>query len=198
MARVDLNLASRPFLNRKPWLALLGMLALTGGLMSFDNAYRVAEALALKHKLQVELEAQGAELSRVQAANTGAEGKLTTRRQKKTRDVAVFTKSVLGARALSWTTLFNDLEKVTPRDLRIVAVNPEISPNEVKLRMECMAKNNEVKLEFYDKLYEAPFDDPLILSENVASEGLQFSVTCRYLRESQHTAPTLASTEAKP
>jgi type IV pilus assembly protein PilN len=58
---------------------------------------------------------------------------------------------------VSWTKIFSDLEEVTPYNVRLIQVRPQISPtNQVSLDMVVAAQSVEPIREFLMKLEGSP------------------------------------------
>jgi len=124
MQAVELNLASRPFRNNLPiWLAYACGALLVAG-MSFWNVVTFRD--------------YGDRLERLREQMASVERKLDAleaREQRARREIEGFDLKVLAAqsrrangvirrRALSWTELFNLLERIQPYEVRLSSVRP--------------------------------------------------------------------------
>jgi hypothetical protein len=124
MRNLELNLASRPFRNNTPIWAAHGILLVIVIAFSFWNLRTYFDATAKLDELQASLggvERQLGDLDhREDAAIEGARAfDLKTMRFQADK-----ANDIILRRGLSWTRLFNTLEKVVPYEVHMVAVRP--------------------------------------------------------------------------
>jgi Tfp pilus assembly protein PilN len=127
MRALDLNLASHPFRNNTPiWV---GHAALLAGVLLFGawNVRTYVEAVGNLETLQADIgsvERQLAALDRrdQEALKTAREFDLKTLQAQ-----ADEANEIILRRSLSWTRLFNQLEKVVPYEVRTTTVRPVYS-----------------------------------------------------------------------
>ncbi len=68
-------------------------------------------------------------------------------------DRSVFLNDLLMRKGVSWTRIFSDLEKVTPHNVRLISVRPQIRPNnELTLDMVVGSQSAESILNFVMQL----------------------------------------------
>ncbi|HXF26327.1 MAG TPA: hypothetical protein VN610_03595 [Bryobacteraceae bacterium] len=165
MIRIPVNLASEPF--RRSRAALVGSISaivILVVLLLGQFVYilsRRGEAATTRTEL--------AQLNRQLAAISREQDKLdTTLRQPQNAEVldySVFLNTLIERKAISWTKLFADLEKVIPYDVRIISVRlPQIdNQNHVQLDMIVGAKDPAPVVRMI-KLFEAsPLFGPTVL-----------------------------------
>ncbi len=155
--RIQINLASDPFRRDRPMVfaSTVVALLLTGvlGLLIFlaaSERERAAESRQMLVKLQAQLAAIAAEQAKLQGVmNRPANAEVLYR--------SVLLNGLLSRKAVSWTKIFADLEAVTPHNVRLVQVRPQITPkNELLLDMVVAAQTVEPILSFIMKLEESP------------------------------------------
>jgi hypothetical protein len=178
--RLAINVAARPFLNRKPWILALTAILLACGVFTFVNVYLLSKAFRRHLAVGRALAQQAATLEAVREAAEQAEARLSPARRTAIRERAVDASAIVRQRSLSWTALFDHLEEVTPINVRILSILPDIVDNRVVLRMECQAKTNQDKLDFMERLYQPPFDNPYVISDEFESDGVRFHLKCSY------------------
>ena len=151
--RVPINLASEPFRRDRPLIAasaavglmLMGLLAMLVYLAASERA-RAAEAREAIARTEVQLTNLARERSRLD----------TTLRQQQNAEVldrSVFLNQLLARKAVSWTRIFADLEQVTPPNVRVITVRPQInSNNELLLDMVVGSQAVESILNFVMQL----------------------------------------------
>lgn len=150
---IPLNLASEPFQQNRPILlasaALALVLMVTLGLQV--NSIRSERAAARESREALEqVERQSAALTREAAALEA--------RLRKPENAAVFERSqfinlLLKRKGISWTRMFDDLEKVMPHNVRLIAVRPAVTAdNVVQLDMVVGAQAPEPVIDLLKRL----------------------------------------------
>jgi hypothetical protein len=187
------NLASRPFVNRRPVVRLAVILWLFGALLlginatlysehwqgTAENRRRIAEVDdALESQVKT-LEALDQELAQVRFRSRNRQ--------------AAFLNSIIARRTFPWSALFDHLERVMPDDVRLVAVQPDVqlaeqstgeseesrrgeeekpASDSVVLLLSGWAKSESALTTFLDTLYQDPaFSTPFLRGENLDRDG---------------------------
>jgi type IV pilus assembly protein PilN len=127
--RIPINLASEPFRRDRPVIvgsvAVGALLVCTLALfvfLSFKERGRTAEARQTLANLQGQLRGLAAEQSKI-------DGVLRQPRNAEVLDRSQFVNELLARKAVSWTKIFHDLERVVPHNVRVIQVRPQISGN---------------------------------------------------------------------
>jgi len=192
-----LNLAARPFVNRRPWRRLTALLwALGLALLTLNavlywgyltgSADARAELAGLRDQLagdQTELDQLSAALARLDL-------------EAQNREVA-FLNERIADRRFPWGQLFNDIEQVLPWNTRLRSLAPERGDRNRRRRAELgtgdrarvvldltgEARDDQGLLDLIDALFEHPaFDDPKLLHESRQDAGpLDFTIAVVYL-----------------
>ena len=199
-----LNLAARPFVNRRPWRRLTAVLTLNAVLYwgyLTGSADARAELAGLRDQLagdRTELDGLRTELTRldVEAQN---------------REVA-FLNERIADRRFPWGQLFNDIEQVLPWNTRLRSLAPQRGDRNRRRRAELRAgdqtrvvldltgeaQDDQGLLELVDALFEHPaFDDPKLLHESRQDAGpLDFTIAVVYLPDAAPGGADDAEVEA--
>jgi type IV pilus assembly protein PilN len=153
--RVPVNLASDPFRRDRPMivastavgLLLTGLLAMLIYL-AIGERDRAAEARAAMAQIQHQFDGLSREEARLQAV---------VRENADVLDRSVFLNALLQRKGVSWTKIFADLEQVTPHNVRLMSVRPQISGrNELMLDMWVASQSTEPVLNFVMQLEQSP------------------------------------------
>ena len=151
--RVGINLASEPFRRDRPLVAgsiavgvmLVGLLGMLIYLAVGERA-RAAEAREAIVKTETQLKIMQRE--RAQFENV-----LRQQQNADVLDRSVFLNDLLMRKGVSWTRIFSDLEKVTPHNVRLISVRPQIRPNnDLTLDMVVGSQSAESILNFVMQL----------------------------------------------
>ena len=135
--KVPINLATVPFERDRPILvasaALVGLLSvslfvLTGVIISEGS--QAGDTRILLDRLN-------AQMNKVSVAQAALDATLTKPENAEVLDRSVFLNGLIDRKAISWTRIFADLEKVMPANVRLVSVRlPQVdSQNQVLLDM---------------------------------------------------------------
>jgi type IV pilus assembly protein PilN len=127
--RIPINLASEPFRRDRPLIVgsiaagtlLLASLALFIylGIKEREHTAEARETLA---KLNVELRGLADRQTKLDAV-------LRQPNNAEVLDRSIFVNDLLLRKAVSWTRIFDDLERVVPHNVRIIQVRPQIGGN---------------------------------------------------------------------
>ena len=193
------NLASDPVRNHTSYLlgcitlmviavtfTLWNFLSLSGGFLETDRLEnRIDEQQKQLDGLQQQSKDLLAKISRIKTPQF-------------TREVE-FLNDAIKRRVFSWTTLFHQLERTLPEEVRMVSVLPNIDENGIMLQMEVAGKslNDVVKL-LLTLQNSAIFSDVTFRSEHQANDGLlHANLSLRYLPEASQPAAVQAK-ESSP
>lgn len=154
---VSINLSSEPFRSDRPYLvAAMAASAALAGLLIYQVALGWIER------------DQRAELA---ASVASAERTLNSLRQDDARwsaafrkpenseaaDYAVFLNGLIMRKAISWTRIFADLERVLPHNVRLIAVRPQLNlDNHVLLDMTVASASPEPVVDMLMRLEGSP------------------------------------------
>jgi type IV pilus assembly protein PilN len=156
--QVPINLATEPFRRDRPMLVASAALGL---LLAVLLGFEVTTITSERHQgadIHVTIDRLNAQLRGI----TGEQAKLTALlRRPENAEVlerSLFLNTLIDRKAISWTKLFADLEKVVPYNVRLVSVRlPEVdSDNRVLLDMVVGAKDVQPILELVRHLEAAP------------------------------------------
>ncbi|WP_031495611.1 hypothetical protein [Bryobacter aggregatus] len=155
--RIPINLASEPFRRDRAILVasvLLGLI-LAGSLVGLtmlvlQERTRAKETREALEKLERALRVQSTEQAKV-------DGVLRLAQNSEVLDRNVFLNTLISRKAVSWTQLFADLEKVMPGTVRLVSVRPQITPqNQVVLDMTVGSQSTEPVIDMLMRLEASP------------------------------------------
>ena len=156
--RVPINLASEPFRRDRPML--IGSVALAV-VLTVLLIYQVAAIVSERHQaadIRVAIVQENARLKTI--ADQQAKLNATLRRPENAEvlERSLFLNTLIERKAISWTKIFADLEKVMPYNVRVVSVRlPEVdSNNQVLLDMVVGAKDVPPILDLFRRLEGSP------------------------------------------
>jgi hypothetical protein len=156
--RVPINLASDPFRRDRP--LLVGSAAL-GIVLSLLLIYQVVYIVSERHQaadIRIAIDQQNARLKDIAAQQAKLNATLRRPENAEVLERSLFLNTLIERKAISWTKIFEDLEKVMPYNVRLVSVRlPEVdSHNQVLLDMVVGAKDVPPILELFKRLEGSP------------------------------------------
>lgn len=186
--RLNVNLATQPYedasLFWRQWgLALMGAIVLTIALMYLAVAsYR--DWRVDNRKLR-EMQAQINEYNR---ETSQAKAYLDLPQNRTIRDESQFLNELIARKAFSWTQVFTDLERIMPPRLHVVAIHPELNPdNQMEIRMTVAGESRERALDLVKRMEQSQrFRQAEVRSESTQSgkdpsDSVQFEISALYV-----------------
>lgn len=171
--RVNVNLASEPFQRTRPVLVassaaavlLAGLFALLMTVSTMEKGQTAAARDGIG-RLQARLATLSAEEARLTAV-------LRKPENAEVLDRSLFLNSIIYAKAISWTRLFDDLEKVMPHDVRLIAIRPQVTgKNELSLDMVVGSHSPTPVIQMLIRLERSPqFGAVQVQSKNPPSQS---------------------------
>jgi len=152
--RVPINLASEPFRRDRPLLVGSAALAI---LLSLLLIYQVFDIVSERHQaadIRIAIDRENARLKSIAAEQAKLNATLRRPENAVVLERSLFLNTLIERKAISWTKIFADLEKVMPYNVRLVSVRlPEVdSNNQVLLDMVVGAKEVPPILELLKRL----------------------------------------------
>jgi len=124
MRALELNLASRPFRNNVPIWSAFGFLAFC---VLLSTAWNIRSWLGVSHKmrdLRADIGSSEKQLASLEKRDADAAAGIRAFDPKTLQAQVDKVNEIIERRGLSWTRLFNDLEKVVPYEVRMTTIHP--------------------------------------------------------------------------
>ncbi len=156
--RVPINLASEPFRRDRPVLvACIALAAVLALLVALQGA-RIYSERNQAADTRVTIDQLNAQLRRINAEQSKLNATLGKPENAEVLERSLFLNTLIDRKAISWTKIFADLEKVMPYNVRLVSVRlPEVdSDNQVLLDMVVGSKEVPPVLELLKRLEASP------------------------------------------
>jgi len=194
--RLDINLATQPYEDsRRFWfrwggaLAALGIVTLGLLYITLFGWIRAQKDRALMQQYEQQIAARDKEKADAQAL-------LNLPQNSSTRDRSQFLNDLFYRKALSWTAVFEDLERVMPPGLHVVSIHPELAPdNQLEIKLVVAGESRDRALELVRKMEGSRrFQQTQIQQETAETGGglaagdtVQFNISTLYLPEMEIT-----------
>jgi hypothetical protein len=156
--QVPINLASEPFRRDRPLLVGSAALAVVLTLLLIYQAFAIVSERHQAADIRVAIARENAQLQTIAAQQAKLNVTLRRPENAEVLEHSLFLNTLIERKAISWTKIFADLEKVMPYNVRLVSVRlPEVDMNnQVLLDMVVGAKEVPPILELFKKLEASP------------------------------------------
>jgi type IV pilus assembly protein PilN len=171
--RISVNLATRPFIELRPFFlrlrVLMGVLAILG-----------VAAIAVAHLEQKKLDAATAQIDRLKAKTSAAQMEKRTNEQRMRQpanaevlDRAHFLNALFLRKSFSWTAVMMDLETVLPAGVQVTSIEPAVTAEgDVIIRLRVSGERGKAVLLVRNLERSKRFLQPRLTGEAVqAKEG---------------------------
>ena len=156
--RVPLNLASEPFRRDRPLLVGSAVLAVALTLLLIYQVLTIVSERRQAADIRIAIDRQSAQLRSIAAQQGKLNATLRMPVNSEVLERSLFLNTLIQRKAISWTRIFADLEKVMPYNVKLVSVRlPEVDQNnQVLLDMVVGAKDVQPILELFKRLEGSP------------------------------------------
>jgi type IV pilus assembly protein PilN len=188
---LDINLATQPYQDarlfwRRWGIALVGLSLITLVLLYLTISGWIAarEDRGMIHQREDQIAARDQE-------RTQAEALLNAPQNRTIRDRSAFLNDLFERKALSWTQVFEELERVMPGQLHVVSIKPDLTlDNQLELKLIVAGNSRESALDLVRKMESSQhFRQTHVESEKSGQTGsapgdaIQFEISTLYVPE---------------
>ncbi|MGB8476144.1 MAG: PilN domain-containing protein [Candidatus Acidiferrum sp.] len=169
--RIRLNLATKPLVAHRRFLAGSGLLGLVAAFVFLGLGWHVylarrANAEMREKSSKILEQVQGLEQQR-----TTLEHFFSLEANAKLHDRAAFINSLIDARSFNWTLMFMDLERVLPAGVHLVSIAPSQQKGNVLVKLTVGATSDEAKIKLLKALENSKtFSHVELVSEHSPTE----------------------------
>lgn len=191
--RIDINLATQPYEDaRQFWLRWGGALAGLGILTALLLYLAVIGLLTARQDRNLIRQRQ-AQIADRDREKEQAEAMLNRPENRSTRDRSQFLNDLFQRKAFSWTLVFEDLEKIMPARLHVVAIRPETaSDNQLALKLVVAGDSRDHALTLVQRMEGSQRFQQTRIDQETALTGqadtVQFEISAVYAPGSANTA----------
>lgn len=191
-----LDLAQRPFVNRRPVVRLSLVLWLAGGLLLAGNVYLYWDFLAGRGNVHAELRRVEEDIAIEERRTAALSEELAAVDLEAQNAQVAYLNQRIEQRRFSWSRLFDQLAALLPEDVRIQSLTPRageagrrrgagaelLAQGKVLLEIQAAARSDEAILEVVDALFADPdFERPNLIQQSRDDGGLvRFNVEVIY------------------
>ncbi len=167
LMRVELNLASRPTVNRRRFNVLAGSALLLLLLLAVAQGVAYFHSWGSDRAIGLMAERMRAEIARMESERNKLEQQLQQPEAREVIERAQFLNSLILQKSISWTQLFMDLEKLMPSRAQVISIRPEVlDTQQIRLEMSVAGESMDQLLEFVRRIETSEkFGTPVLQQE---------------------------------
>ncbi len=182
------NFARRPFVNeRLPRLVFVVAATLVIGLTLVHGFFLARYLVREQEELDVQVAELRDELARTNSRIASAAASVAQGQTELSNDKTLFLAHLYRLKSFSWTGLFNELEEITPRAVRITSIAPVEIDGEISVTLTLVGRTLQNVLEMVSALEGSSFFatvfplDDVDLAEMEAGSGIAATLQLRYV-----------------
>lgn len=199
--RLNINLATRPYEDLGRFLARWGMLTLLLALVTGGLVYYSVHNWRSSADVNRQIARMEDEMNKLDKDRAVAQATLDLPQNKVIVDQSKFLNNAIQRKALSWTRIFMDLERIMPYQLHVVSITPELNrQNQLLLHLQVAGESREKAIELVRRMEESPtFKNAELHNETMMtganrSDTVQFEITSVYVPSYEHPPTKGAAT----
>jgi Tfp pilus assembly protein PilN len=187
--QIPINLASEPFRRDRP---LLVASAAVGVALIALFAFQISAIVRARHQaaeIRTTIDRLNVQLRALSLEQAKLNGTLRRPENAEVLERSLFLNTLIDRKAISWSKIFSDLEKVMPYNVRLVSVRlPEVDlQNEVLLDMVVGAADVQPVLQLLRKLEGSPQFGPAEVPNSIPPSQtdpfFRYHVSVRYAQK---------------
>ncbi|MFN8006065.1 MAG: hypothetical protein U0V70_03350 [Terriglobia bacterium] len=191
--RIDVNLSTRPFVNNRRFYFIAGALLGVLLIVSYwnDSQYQTSHA-----RLKAFAESLSTDQRKLEAMAKEQEKLLQSLQTAESADYldrVEYVNQLIHRRTFSWTRLLNDLEKLTPPNLQLASIKPQMRGSDLVIEIIVKGRVTQEMIQFVSNLENSGkfvevspmYED---LSKNPGFVGREMGVVVKYLGQTQKSS----------
>jgi type IV pilus assembly protein PilN len=153
--RVRLNLATKPLVTHRKFLAGASVVGFIGGIVFLGLGWHVYSVRKVDEEVRTSTEKIAAEMARLETQRNELERFFGEPENARLHDRAAFLNTLIDARSFNWTQMFMDLEHVLPGGVRVNSIEPRQEKGLVLVKLTVDTSNEQAKLSFLKALEDS-------------------------------------------
>lgn len=184
------NLSSNPVRNYSLYFIGCLVLLVTAVIFTVLNVADLSRSFVESRSLQTSMSQQQVKILELQRQATELEGKIAKIKTPQFMIQTEFVNDAIKRRVFSWTTLFDQFERVLPENVKMVSVFPKFGDQMITITMEVAGRSLNDIVNLIQALWNSPaFSDVVLKGERQESDGLlHATISLRYLPEKVEAA----------
>ena len=171
--RININLASNPYEAAREYTRRMGLLVAALALLAVGLLGYILYQRSQTRDIDREISQAHHEIEALNAEKVQAQ---TILNQPQNRDVveqSQFLNNLFARKALSWTRVFTEMERLMPPNIHVVSMKPEFNrDNQLVLHVVVVTAARDKAVELVKRMEKSPhFRAPQVEAESAVNEG---------------------------
>ncbi len=189
--RININLASNPYEAAREYARRMGMLVAGLTLLAVGMMGYILYQRSQTRDIDRQIAEARQEIASLDAEKAQAQATLNLPQNRDIADQSQFLNTLFARKALSWTKVFTEMERLMPPNIHVVSMKPEFNrANQLVLHVVVATGARDKAVELVRRMEKSPhFRSPQVEAENALGVGatglaggnIQFDVAAVYL-----------------
>jgi type IV pilus assembly protein PilN len=187
--RININLASNPYEAAREYSRRMGMLVAALAVAALALIGYILYQRSQTRDVDAQIAQTQQEIAALDAEKAQAVAVLNQPQNRSVADQSQFLNNLFARKALSWTRVFAEMEKLMPPNIHVVSMKPEFNrDNQLVLRVVVATSARDKAVELVKRMEKSPhFHAPQVEAENMLGEGaaaggnIQFDIAAVYV-----------------
>jgi Tfp pilus assembly protein PilN len=145
---IRLNLATKPLVSHRRFLAGSGVIAILGGLLFLALGWHAYAELKSREALRQKEQDNNVRAAALQARRKDLDEFFARPENAKLKERAQFVNGMIDERSFDWTQMFMDLEKLVPAGAHVISIQPQLQKGKMFVKFSVGATSDEAKIKF--------------------------------------------------
>ena len=146
--RVRLNLATKPLLTHRRFLAGSAAIAIVAGIVFLGFGWHVFAAYRAQSTITTKMQEIRTERANLEVRRVKLEEFFKRPENAKLSDRAAYLNTIIDESGFLWTQMFMDLEHVKPVGVRVLSISPKMVKGNMQITLKVGASSDDAKLKF--------------------------------------------------
>ena len=186
--RININLASNPYEAAREYTRRMGMLVAALAVIFVGLLGYILYQRSHNRGVNQEIEQAQQEIASLNAEKAKALATLNQPQNRQIADQSQFLNNLFARKALSWTRVFTELERMMPPNIHVISMKPEFNhENQLVLHVVVATSVRDKAVELVKSMEKSPhFHSPQVaaettLAESAAGGNIQFDIAAVYV-----------------
>lgn len=194
--RLNINLASRPYEDVRQFLVRWGTLALAMALLTGGLVFYAVSSWRQSRDVNRQIATLQQEMDRLDRERAAGIALLNRPENREIADQSAYLNQIIARKALSWTRIFEDLERMMPPRLHVVSIQPGLNKeNQLQVQLVVAGDSRDRAVELVRRMEQSPtfrqaqLHNELLQQQSGAPDLIQFEITSLYVPSAPTAAP---------
>jgi type IV pilus assembly protein PilN len=189
--RININLASNPYEAARNYARRMSILLGALVLVTVVLLGYILHQRSVTRDVDQQIAQAQQEIASLDAEKVKAQAILNQPQNRDVADQSAFLNNLFARKALSWTRVFTEMEKMMPPNIHVVSMKPEFNrDNQLVLHVVVVTSAREKAVELVRRMEKSPhFRSAQVEAENAVGEGsggpaagnIQFEIAAVYV-----------------